>query len=552
MSKFLKFHKDVFLVMVITAISYPGTASASGRMTPEEAACQKLLSETNTDFSIMTATYNKAENDLPARCTVQGFILPAINFEVNLPEDWNGKFMMFGNGGYWGMIFDQSYGLGRNYATASTDTGHKGSDPGFALNNRAAEIDFAYRSIHLTTVSAKQIIDTYYGKKPKLSYYRGCSTGGRQGLMEAQRFPGDFDGLSIGAPIYDYTYKQTYNAAWTAHALFSNNKAGYVPGSKLETLGKAVYQVCDDIDGLEDGLIDDPRQCDFDPMKDLNQCKTGEDNSQCFTSSQLTTIKKIYDGPGQEIYPGHVLGGEWMAHKGPGFYGGWDLYFIGPANKQEPEAYLGNSFAKRTVDKTKDAYGGDAFVPVQLRNGTSFFKYFVFEPDRPNFNILTDLDFNDVPDFSAIASIMNATNPDLSALHEQRSKVIMWHGWADVGLNPLATINYYDAVGETMGDDTRSEFMRLFMVPGMYHCDGGPGPDLFDDLGALEKWVERGIAPETMIVRQAADGKSPRRDAETPKRDFVRSRLLCAYPKVARHLGKGSIDDANNFTCVNP
>lgn len=448
--------------------------------------------------------------------------------------------MMFGNGGHWGKIFDQSYGLSNNYATASTDTGHQGSNTAFALNNRAAEIDFSFRAIHLTTLAAKHIITSYFGRGPTLSYYRGCSNGGRQGLVEAQRFPDDFDGYSIGAPLYDYTYKQTYNAAWSAHALYSNNKAGYVPASKLEALGKAVYEKCDVIDGLEDGLIDDPRQCDFDPMKDLDTCKAGEDNAQCFSPEQLTAIKKIYDGPGKDKYPGHVKGGEWMENEGGTFYNGWDLYFIGP---------VGNN---KKVPKGANPYGGNSFLPVQYRNGSSFFKHFVFEPDQPDFNILTDLDFNKAPDFSGIAALMNATNADLTPVHERQSKIILWHGWADVGLNPLVTINYYEEVGKSMGEAKRNEFMRLFMVPGMYHCDGGPGPDLFDDLGALEDWVERGIAPEQMTARKAAPGNSPARDVDKPSRDFTRSRPLCAYPRVARYNGKGSIDSADNFSCVTP
>jgi len=189
---------------------------------------------------------------------------------------------------------------------------------------------------------------------------------------------------------------------------------------------------------------------------------------------------------------------------------------------------------------------------VQFRNGSSFFKYFVFKPDQPEYDFLTDLDFDDVPDFSDIAGLMNASDPDLTPVHERRGKILLWHGWADVGLNPLATISYYDEVGRTMGETTRDDFMRLFMVPGMYHCTGGPGPNLFDDLGALEDWVERGIAPEQMIARKAAPGKSPARDADKPARDFVRSRPLCAYPKVSRYKGKGNIDSANNFSCVNP
>ena len=291
--------------------------------------CASLRSITDAGLSVVSAEAIAAADKLPAHCRVHGFIHPAVNFELKLPDDWNGKFFMVGNGGYLGVFFDQSYGLARGYATASTDTGHQGPDPRFALNNRAAEVDFAFRAIHITNQAAKQLIETYYGDAPQFSYYRGCSTGGRQGLMEAQRFPDDFDGWSIGAPIYDYTYKQTYNAAWVARALYGNDRAGYVPKEKLKALGKAVYARCDDIDGLEDGLIDDPRLCDFDPRQHLERCRAESISAGCFTTAQIEALAKIYDGPGEGIYPGAIKGGEWMEGFDNRLSGGWDVYFTG-------------------------------------------------------------------------------------------------------------------------------------------------------------------------------------------------------------------------------
>lgn len=507
----------------------------------DEAACTHMLSLTGSDVSVLTAETVGATDLLPSHCRIHGWIGPAVNFELKLPDDWNGKFYMVGNGGYLGVFFDQSYGLARGYATASTDTGHEGPSPAFALNNRSAEIDFAFRSIHLTALASKRLIAEYYGSRAEYSYYRGCSTGGRQGLMEAQRFPEDFDGYSIGAPIYDYTYKQTYNASWAAQAMFGNDRAGYVPIPKLEALGDAVYAQCDAIDGLKDGLLMDPRDCDFDPRQDLAQCPAGQDRDDCFSPAQIDAIAKIYDGPGDDVYPGAVFGGEWMEHEPGQFYGGWDLYFTGI--QAGPAAAEGET----------NAYGGNVFDPVQLRNGSSFFKFLAFERDRPDFDILTDLDFENVPDTSFMAGLINAMDADLGRVHERGAKIILWHGWADLGLNPLRTIQYYEDVKQTMGAGRTDEFMRLFMVPGMYHCDAGPGPDVFDDLTALENWVERGEAPSEMTAYKVdtQDGYGAIYGNQVaPGATVERARPICAYPSRAVYSGRGSIDEADSFSCA--
>lgn len=511
--------------------------------------CKALLGETDSSTAIISSKIVSATETLPEHCRVHGFIQPAVEFELKLPLNWNGRFFMVGNGGYLGMFFDQSYGLARGYATASTNTGHDGPDPGFALNNRAAEIDFAFRAIHLTVLAAKRLIKQFYGKKPKYSYYRGCSTGGRQGLMEVQRFADDFDGWSIGAPIYDYTEKQIYNAAWVTQALYGNDKKGYVPRTKLKALGKAVYTQCDEIDGLKDGIIDDPRVCDFDANEHLSLCPEGQDNDQCFSSAQLQAINKIYQGPGKDIYPGHVKGAEWIEVADEEMGGGWDVYFTGiPA----PGERASNSIGQMDTDP----YGGGEFKSVQLRNALSFFKFFAFEKDQPDFDVFTDLDFENVPDVSFAAGMMDANDPDLNHIYRSKKKIILWHGWADVGLNPIRTIQYYEAVKDVVGEKRTDKFMRLFMVPGMYHCEGGPGPDIFDDLSALEKWVEKGQAPERLVAYKTVKDNSfyPNRapDSTTDSSRILRSRPLCPYPKVARYMGSGSIDEQGNFKCVDP
>ncbi len=521
--------------------------AVSGKVHAQEAAdCAAYVNTELSGMTVEAAELVESTGDLPRHCRLVVLVPEFVRFELRLPDPWNGRFLMVGNGGYLGAFFDQSYGLTRGYATASTDTGHTGPDPRFAFNNPQGEIDFAYRAVHETATGAKALVERHYGEGPDYSYFRGCSTGGRQALMEAQRFPEDFDGWSVGAPIFDYTYKQIYNASWVAQALFGNERAGYLPRERLKALGEAVYAGCDAVDGLEDGLIDDPRECDFEPRSELTQCPDGA-GTDCFTAAQIDAIESIYRGPGEGIYPGAVMGGEWMDVAEGSLGGGWDTFFTGIM------AYPGAVESTARVDN--DPYGGDQFVPVQLRNGNSFFRYFAFEPDRPEFDILTDLDFNAVPDVSAVADLMNAADTDLADVRDSGKKIVMWHGWADVGLNPLRSIEYYENVESRMGAAETREFFRLFMVPGMYHCQGGPGPDIFDDLTALENWVEQGEPPQSMVVYKTreANGFYPDRGPgriSAEEAGVIRSRLLCPYPQTASYTGSGSIDSAARFRCA--
>ncbi len=533
--------------MVLTLISAPSALAAAGT---EE--CLYLLGETGPDLSITTTRMISARDGLPEYCHVQGLIPPNVGFEVKLPTDWNGKFFMVGNGGFAGLIQDdQTYGLRRGYATAATDTGHEGPEPSFALS-RAAEIDFGYRSVQVTQLAAKRLIDSYYGRTPRYSYFSGCSTGGRQALLQAQRYPDSFDGIIAGAPIYDFSQKQAYNAGWVSSALFGNNREGLVPLSKLQMLSEAVYANCDTEDGLEDGIIDDPRECSFDPLTHLKQCPEGTDSDDCFTPAQIEAIVKIYEGPGdlytrEGNYPGHVVGAEWMEPERSGpFTGGWDLYFIGLTEASREDAASGGL----------DSYGGDRFQPVQLRNSSNFFRYFASYPDMPDFDATVDLDFSSLPPRFASEDTVDATDPDLSAFRNRGGKIVMWHGWADVGLIPMRTIEYYEKVQSTMGATETDDFLRLFMLPGMYHCSGGPGPDTFDDLTALERWVEQDIQPDRITAYNLPASTEANYVAERKGLDeldqALMSRPICPYPEVARYDGTGSTDDAANFMCVFP
>jgi feruloyl esterase len=451
--------------------------------------------------------------NLPAFCRVAATTKPAIRFEVWLPfHTWNGKFQGVGNGGTAGILSYRAMAtaLRRGYAIASTDTGHvntppsNGFDSTWALGHPELVADFGYRSLHLTTVNAKQITQTFYGKLPAHSYYVGCSKGGEQGLMEAQRYPDDYDGLLVGDPANNWTRHYAGAHLWYSIATLKDPES-YIPASKVPLLAKAVVAACDANDGIADGVLDDPRQCHFDPA--VLTCKAGQPSSSCFTPKQVKAIKNIWDGAhdshGTLIYPGLLPGGENGS-------GGWSSWITG--NKP--------------------------FAATHWKAASGFFKDMVFED--PNYN---PLNFNYDTDLKiALAKTshsLDAVNPDLRRLRRRGGKLILYHGWSDPDISPLNTINYYNQVQAITGKDT-TQFLRLFMVPGMNHCGGGPGPNHFDGITALEEWVEDGDVPEKIIAFHSTDG------------EIDRTRPLCPYPQVAVYRGKGSTNNAVNFACKLP
>lgn len=441
--------------------------------------------------------------DLPAFCRVSATLKPSpdsdIKVEVWLPlEGWNRKFQAVGNGGWLGAVIYPALGAAvrRGYAAASTDTGHAGGvmDASFGLGHPEKVTDFAWRAVHLMTVRAKEVVKAFYGDPAKLSYWNGCSSGGKQGLKEAQRFPEDFDGIVAGAPANNWTHL-TAASVWVGFAVLKEPSA-YIPPPKYGLIHEAALSACDGGDGVKDGVIDDPRQCRFDPAVLL--CKDA-DGPNCLTAGQVASVKKIY-GPatfsdGRPFFPGLEPGSEL----------GWGFLAAGP----EPTAI-----------------------------GSTHYRYLVHAD--PQWNPRT-MDFDkDVPladqkDQGTIAAI----DPNLRPFKGRGGKLILYHGWADALIVPRNSIDYYDSVVKEMGGlGPTQDFARLFMAPGVGHCGGGPGPDQFDALGALEAWVEKGQAPEVLIASRRANGV------------VDRSRPLCAYPKRAKWKGTGSTDEATNFTCV--
>jgi feruloyl esterase len=467
--------------------------------------CADLRALTNNEVSIAIAASVEPGQQAPAHCRVAGQLLPQVGFEVRLPPDWNGRFVMYGNGGYAGEALDSpqrnaQYGraLRRGFAVAATDTGHSGiAEPGatFAAD-RQKLLDYAFRSLHVTAETAKMLMRAYYGVAPTKSYFEGCSTGGRQALILAQRFPNDFDGITVGAPVLNFTgtmlhYVQVEQAA----------KDGAIPPAKLPALTAKVYEACDAKDGLKDGLIEDPRRCDFQPTRDLPRCEPGADRLDCFTPGQIATLEAQYrdtQSNGKKIFPGWPVGSE----------GGWD-----PWSVHEGGATLARSFSE------------------------GFFRYLVPVKPDPQYDIAQFNFDRDLARLDNIHRTLDATDTDLSGFQKRGGKLLMYFGWADPALNPMMGVEYYEAVTERMGAGTKN-FFRLFMAPGMYHCGGGPGPNAFDTLSALSGWVEQGKAPDSLLATKADAGK------------VVRTRPLCPYPQVAKYSGTGSIDDAASFTCA--
>ncbi|MEE8349657.1 MAG: tannase/feruloyl esterase family alpha/beta hydrolase [Acidobacteriota bacterium] len=530
--------------------------SCSGGSEPKvvsaaELTCQALVQTRN--LTLISAELIEATDTAPQYCYVKGMISSAVSYHVQLPlpEDWNGRFVNWGDGGKDGDLDFADYRVAQGYAVANSNTGHdNGSEPGasFALDNRQAEIDFGYRAVQLTVNAAKTVIEAYYQKEPAYSYHEGCSTGGRQGLMEAQRYPYDFDGIVVGAPVNHY---QAVNVShvWMLQRMFFNDYAGMLAFdsdqdgrfeslSKMNLLREAVLDKCDAYDGITDGVIDDPLVCDFSPDLDLAQmmCSGDVNADACFTRAQLQTVKDFYAGPydskGVSIFKGKAFGSEF----------GWPGRYIPQAGDEAPPTVLTNSANHVNYLFYEDDPGVPTGNPGDLSAA----------PDSERTPPEWSWGQFSVDDFTAgraelMASITDATDPDLRRfLIQNQGKLMIYHGWGDAGVHPEPTLDYYrDVVEATFAGDLEAarDDARLFMIPGMGHCRGGPGPDTWDKLAPLVDWVENGIAPDYVVATHATEGV------------VDNQRRICAYPEQAVYSGPpgGANDPANwvenNFTC---
>jgi feruloyl esterase len=484
-------------------------------------ACETLANFKSKEIVRISATMVPAGEASP-HCRVTGVLSPEIAFEVSLPDKWNGRFYMIGNGGHAGeameaptRVAQRNAALQNGFAFAQTNTGHDATkEPGasFVMSNPQKAIDYAYRAVHLTAATTKEITKDYYGRSVSRAYWNSCSNGGRQGLIEAQRFPDDFDGIIAASPWVDQT-GFTVGAMWNQKAL----SAAPLTPQKLALVGEKVMEKCDALDGLKDGLIDDPRKCSFDPARDVPACSAGDDRPDCLTGPQAEAIAKVYSGPtsnGKPFFPGYMPGSEAVM---PNLFGGGS----------------GSGWMNVLVAARPDAKPAD----FNLAEGT--IRYLVPRPPQPDYDYQS-FDFNhDLSRLDYWSKQADAKNPDLAEFRKRGGKLIITYGWADSILQPMMGVNYYEAAVAKNGPDTAT-FFRLFMAPGMAHCGGGIGPDRHDSVTAIVDWVEKGKAPDSMVASRIVD------------KQVVRTRPWCAYPQVARYSGQGSIDDAANFRCVAP
>src|SRR5438105_1059904 len=430
---------------------------------------------------------------IPAHCRVQLTLNPTsdsmINMELWLPvQNWNGKFMGVGNGGFAGSIQGRTNempdALRRGYATAGTDTGHQEPGGSWGIGHPEKMIDFAYRSTHEMTLKAKEIVKTFYDQNAKYSYFKGCSTGGRMAMMEAQRYPNDYDGIIAGSLANRHIHMWTAGVARSIE--LSRHPEENLPAEKAALVNQMVMGTCDT---LKEGFLNNPRQCKADFSKLL--CAAGKDDNTCLTGPQLKTVETYYGGvknsKGELIFSGQALGNPIGAQRG---------------TNQSP---------------------GGTFDLVRIAYNDPNLEWQKFDLDR------------DMPIIDKAVGYVDAVNPDLGKFKKSGGKLLLTHGWADTGITPENTIWYYDSLLDKMGKD-QSDWMRLFMAPGMGHCGGGAGVNTFDSIGTLENWVEKGIAPDQMIGR-GADGLT---------------RPLCPYPQYAEYKGIGSLRDVANWACTAP
>ena len=452
------------------------------------------------------AREEQAFRQLPAFCRVAVVIKPSaesnIHAEVWLPASgWNHRFLGVGNGGWGGTINYPSMAgaLRQGFAVGSSDMGTGGfSNPDRStwtvLESDERLRDFGFRATHLMTAEAKALLAAFYGNPPSFSYWNGCSTGGKQGLAEAQRFPDDYNGIVEGDPASVFTHLM-FSLQWEGAAAKSD-PVGPIPPEKFALLHRAVLKACDTVDGVADGIIGAPEQCRFDLQSIACKANDGPD---CLTAAQVKVANSLYGGArnprtGEQIFPGQTVGSEL----------GW---------------------------------AGVLHVPGPTLTSLSYFQFALhrdpaWKPETLNFD--SDVAAADRAD----GEILNDVDPDLRAFAARGGKLIMFHGWSDPIIAPGESIDYYESVVHTAGAGNAAEFVRLFMLPGVGHCHGGPGADDFDKLEAIEQWRERGVAPDALIATHRADANGK-----------GMSRPLCAYPKTAHWTGTGNTDDAANFSC---
>jgi feruloyl esterase len=489
-------------------------SAVAGLRLPKTRITQAQAIKPAPEYIVPGTEQNPPERGGPAKvtrafCRVAGVVEPAIRFEVWVPlTGWNGRFQGIGLGAFSGAVpFTQmSAAVEQGYAVGGTDTGHESGFMDAAWTqgadglNAGVVADWAHRGIHEMTVKSQAIVRAVFGQPARHSYFVGCSSGGHQALTEAQRYPDDYDGILAGAPANYWTHLMAGQLWYGLATRVRPDTSLEAPVDKLKLIHDAVLKACDAADGVNDGVIENPLACHFDPG--VLACK-GADTASCLTASQVNALRDIYGNAhgtdGKKIFPGLAPGGEV----------GWPL-----------------------------------MSSVQVSFAQTFYRYFVFQKpdwDYASLNLDRDVAYAD----QRVGSIVNSTNPDLTSFRAHGGKLLQYHGWNDPLISPYNSIDYYESVLARVGGgkpraaalEEVQGFHRLFMVPGMNHCRGGDGTDTFDGLGALQEWVEKSIPPTRLVAIKLVAGQR------------VRSRPLCPYPQVAHYRGNGSGDDAVNFSC---
>lgn len=491
--------------------SESASSSVNYTATPHLAVLQcAAMSKTTASGVVLSARLIAAAAGTPEHCRITGTIPAEIGFEINLPTQWNGRLWMYGNGGFAGEdanapreVDSRNAGLSKGFATARTDTGHlDAKEPlaSFAYNRQDKLIDHGYRAVHETIMLAKTLVGEYYARGPSYSYWDGCSTGGRQGMMSASRYPEDFDGIMAGAPTLRWSDVMMKGLA-NDQAL---RAAPTLTPAKLGTVFKAMLAKCDAKDGVTDGLISNPPACDFDAKQDLPRC-TGAVTDSCFTDAETTALQRLREGPrikGQTYFPQY-----------PGV--------------EEPSAAIPWIF-----------WPGGASSTVLTLFGESYMKYFAFETQNPSYDWST-FNFDTDPDrMTRINSILNP-EPELAAFKARNGKILSYWGWADAALNPIMGTDYYRAVSAKLGLAQTQSFYRMFFIPGVAHCSGGYGPHQIDAMTPLIEWVEGGKAPERLPAKLVTAGVTKY------------NRSYCPYPQSTVHIG-GDTESPANWRCEDP
>jgi feruloyl esterase len=523
------------------ALAFPALTGVAKAATTDSrcdlAAIQRFVPP---DVHIEEAVFTTASQTLPAHCAIKGYIRHStkIGFAAALPADWNGKFLFYGIGGFAGVInpldrLPSSQGLSRGYATATTDTGHQSptvEDATWALNNPAGILNHFESSVDLTARTAKALVTSYYGKAPAHSFFQGCSAGGRQAMVEAERFPSTFDGIIAEAPAWHYS-------ALLATFILNGQRilrspANWVSNENFKAIDREILRQCDKIDGVTDGIVMDPRQCR--PNLRTIECRKDRHGPDCLTPAQLATIEAILHpsyARNHAGYHGYYLTG---TDRSDPYFGWSDWMFGTKPTMRDASGKL--QFGSRVLAQSADR----GFGPLQFLLGEQFFRYMVMNDpsyDARNFDFARDTGVLQ----RRLGAFLDADQTNIGPYARSGGKLLIWHGWSDDAIPADMALDLYKRIRRdtpvVAGQPPLDQTVRLFMVPGVQHCSSGSGLTDFDMLAALEKWVEQKQAPERIRAVQLVDGKP------------ARSRPLCPFPEVARYGHRGDPNEAESFEC---